>query len=124
PVVIRTEGERVIGELVFEAQHGGAPGFVHGGLVATLLDEVLGHVAIQRGVPVATATLDVRYVAPTPLDVPLRCEAWLVRQTGRRWFIAGEVRAGDVVTARAEAVFFDVRKSSFEAAIRASAARD
>ncbi len=124
PVRLRPEGDRVVGELVFAAQHGGAPGLVHGGLVATLLDEVLGHVAILRGVPVATATLDVRYVAPTPLDVPLRCEAWLVRNAGRRWFVAGEVRAGDAVTARAEGVFVDVRSSSFAANVRALADRD
>ncbi len=124
PVRIGEEGDRVIGEVVFEAQHGGAPGLVHGGLVATLLDEVLGHVAIRRGTPVATAMLDVRYVAPTPLDVPLRCEAWLVRQTGRRWFVAGEIRAEGVVTARAEGVFVDVRGSKFNAAIRARAESD
>src|SRR5690606_13064899 len=58
PVHLRLEGERVVGDITFGPQHGGAPGLVHGGLVATLLDEMLGHVSIKRGIPVATATPD------------------------------------------------------------------
>jgi len=122
PVRLRIEDGRVIGDVTFGPQHGGAPGLVHGGLVATLLDEVLGNVPIKQGVPVATATLDIRYVAPTPLGVPLRAEAWLVRCTGRRYFVAGEVFAGDVQTARAQGVFVDIRGSSFARAIEAQAA--
>ncbi|MCA9574169.1 MAG: PaaI family thioesterase [Polyangiales bacterium] len=115
PLVLRREGERVVGEISLGPAHGGAPGLVHGGVVATLLDEVLGHAAISTGVSVVTATLNVRYHAPTPLGVTLRCEGWIAEHTGRRFKLKGQILAGDKRTASAEGVFVDVSGDRFDA---------
>ena len=58
--------------------HAGRPGFLHGGLAATHLDETMAALswAIEREHSV-TATLSLRYRCPVPLDAgPLRMEAW------------------------------------------------
>ena len=58
--------------------HAGRPGFLHGGLAATLLDETMAALswAIDRQHSV-TATLSIRYRRPVPVDAgPLRMEAW------------------------------------------------
>jgi acyl-coenzyme A thioesterase PaaI-like protein len=65
---------------VFEpdASHCGRPGFLHGGLAATLLDETMAALswATDREHSV-TATLTLRYRAPVPLDGgTLRIESW------------------------------------------------
>ncbi len=87
------------------AAHGGPPGKAHGGIVAGLLDEVLGVAAMVAGGAGLTAGLDVRYRAATPYGVPLTITARLTGRDGRKGFATGEVRAGDTVTAEATAVF-------------------
>lgn len=113
PLTLREEAGEVVGEVTLQSAHGGAPGFVHGGIVATLLDEVLGHAAICRGAGVVTATLTVRYHAPTPLHTPLRCVGRVVGFTGRRYQTSGEIYAGDKKTASAKGTFVDVRGDKF-----------
>lgn len=87
------------------AAHGGGPGRAHGSVVAGLLDEVLGVAAVAAGAPGLTVALEVRFRAATPYGVPLVVTGRLTRHEGRKSYAAGEVRAGDVVTAEATAVF-------------------
>ena len=108
PLRLRREGERVVGEVRLGALHAGAPGLVHGGILATLMDEVLGHAAIVTGVTVVTATLKVRYHRPTPIATPLRCEGWIQEQSGRRFRTRGHILAEGERTVSAEGVFVDV----------------
>jgi acyl-coenzyme A thioesterase PaaI-like protein len=73
---------------VFEpdASHCGRPGFLHGGLAATLLDETMAALswAVHRTHSV-TATLSLQYRVPVPVDGgPLRVEAWFADERLRR----------------------------------------
>ena len=65
------------------AVHQGWPHAVHGGLVATLLDEAAAYVAYVRDQPAATARLNVRFLAPAVVDDHLRVDARLTRSTRR-----------------------------------------
>ena len=51
-----------------QEQHQGWPNVLHGGIVATLLDEAAAYVAYARGQHAATAHLNIRYSRPAPLD--------------------------------------------------------
>jgi uncharacterized protein (TIGR00369 family) len=87
------------------AEHlAGAPGVIHGGVQATLLDEVMGH-AIHVGdvdpdLDVATVDFSLRYRRPAPVGVPLVLRARLVRSEGRDFFVTGEIVSpkGEVLT--------------------------
>ena len=73
---------------VFEPseEHAGRPGFLHGGLAATLLDETMAALswATDR-VHAVTATLSLRYRLPVPIGAgPLRMEAWFADGRPRR----------------------------------------
>jgi len=59
-------------------EHRGPPGFLHGGLAAAVLDETMAALSIATdGWYSVTATLDMRFRRPVPLDGnPLRVEAW------------------------------------------------
>ena len=85
--------------------HGGPPGRAHGGVVAGLLDEMLGVAATMAGASGMTAGLNVRFVKGTPLGVELDIAARLTGSEGRKSFASGEIRAGGVVTAEATAIF-------------------
>ena len=87
------------------AEHfAGAPGVIHGGVQATMLDEAMGH-AIHFGdvdpdLDVATVEFSLRYRRPAPVAVPLTIRARLLRSEGRDFFVAGEIVSpeGEVLT--------------------------
>ena len=58
------------------AEYQGGPGFVHGGIIATLLDEVMGKVSRFRNVRTVTAELHVEYLRPVPVDEDIVVEGW------------------------------------------------
>ncbi|KAJ7932858.1 HotDog domain-containing protein [Mycena leptocephala] len=90
----------------------GHDGIVHGGLMATLLDEALGRNAIinlpeKVGV---TATLSLRYKAPTRADQFVVMKTELVELKGRKALVAGRVEALDgTLLVEAEALFVQPR---------------
>ncbi|MCF2526429.1 PaaI family thioesterase [Yinghuangia soli] len=99
------EPVEIRGRVTLTAQHGGPPGRVHGGVVATVLDQILGVAASASGPAGFTVGLEIRYRKATPYDVPLELAARFDRRVGRKTFATAEIRAGGVVTAEATAVF-------------------
>jgi acyl-coenzyme A thioesterase PaaI-like protein len=97
------------GQANFGFPYEGPPTCVHGGVIAELLDEVLGAANIVADHPAMTGTLTIRYNRPTPLNTDLRVEARFVRQDGRKIFAWGGIYHGDVLTAEAEGLFIEVR---------------
>lgn len=88
------------------AGYEGPPGHVHGGIIAAVLDQVLGSVPAYLGLPGMTAYLNTTYRLPTPLGVELQCRGWVERVDGWKVYARGEVRdPQDRVTADAEALF-------------------
>lgn len=94
------------------AAHLGPPGKLHGGVVATVLDEVLGVAATAAGASGLTAGIDIRYKAATPGDKLLEVTGRFTHRDGRKAFASGEVRAGELVTATATAVFISAPPST------------
>ena len=80
------EAPGVVARFTPSERHRGAPGFLHGGFAAMALDETmaaLGWYLDRRHC--VTATLDLRYRRPVPLDGrEVRVEAWRDRPEARR----------------------------------------
>jgi len=115
PIKIGKDGERrAIATVTFGSAYEGPPGCVHGGFVAAAFDEVLGFVQSLSRNPGMTAKLSVKYRNPTPLHTELRFEGELVKVEGRKIFTHGLVRAGEVVTAEAEALFVSIDRAKIE----------
>ena len=73
----------------------GAPGVVHGGIQAVLLDEAMG-VAIHQNegdeqVDCVTAEFKLRYRRPVPIGVPLVVRGALKRSEGRDYWVEGAI---------------------------------
>ncbi|MEO5875800.1 MAG: PaaI family thioesterase [Streptosporangiaceae bacterium] len=89
----------------------GPPTFVHGGVSALVLDELLGNAAAANGTPGMTATLDLRYRRPTPLGVPLTAEARTDRVDGRKTFVNAWIKNPEgQITIEASAMFIMPRR--------------
>jgi len=84
-----SEGVRAVGLVTLGDAYQGAQGIAHGGVVASLWDEVLAFGTILGGVPGPTGELRVTYRRPTPLHRPLRFESWVEGSEGRRVFARG-----------------------------------
>ena len=98
--------DEVGAELTMRPIHEGPPGGVHGGWVATLLDQLLGIANIASGNPAMTGELTIRYRKPTPIGVPLTLRARTDSVEGRRVTTTGEIRTPDgEVTASAVGLF-------------------
>ncbi|HXN98414.1 MAG TPA: PaaI family thioesterase [Candidatus Acidoferrales bacterium] len=91
--------KRIRGAFKLGAEYQGGPGFIHGGIIATVLDEAMGKVSRFRGVRAVTAELVVEYLKPVSVDAPLVIEAYEVEKTGRNLHYVGEIRnqAGDLL---------------------------
>ena len=100
----------VTAHAVLDASMSGPPEKAHGGIVATMLDEVLGVASTAAGASGLTVALNIRFHAGTPLGVPLTVTARGTGVDGRKSFASGEVRHGDTVVAEATAVYVSVHK--------------
>jgi acyl-coenzyme A thioesterase PaaI-like protein len=116
PLEARVEPEAgvVRGRARFSAAYEGAPGLLHGGILAAAFDELLGMATVFSGSAGMTRDLHVRYLRPTPIDVELAFVGRLDRVDGRRLFVSAEVEANGVRTAEASGVFIRVGGEKFE----------
>ena len=75
------------------AEYQGARGFLHGGIIATLLDEIMAKLSRLDGNGLAvTAELKVEYLKPVPVDSDLHAEAYEASRAGRNLHRVGEIR--------------------------------
>lgn len=113
----RWEGEETIARFVPAPEHMALPGYVYGGLIASLIDcHAMGTAAAATlraegrdvgDVPsprFVTAALRVDYLKPTPLGPELEIRARVRECTPRKVVVESTVSAGGVITARGEAV--------------------
>jgi acyl-coenzyme A thioesterase PaaI-like protein len=94
----------------FGPQHGGSPGRVYGGVLASALDEVLGVAALVSGATGMTVALSVSLKAGTPFGVPVDIVARYTGREGRKSFTSGEVVVDGKVTVEATAIFVGERR--------------
>jgi len=91
------------------AEYQGGGGFIHGGIIAVVLDEAMGKVNRFRQVRAVTAELTVEYLKPVGVDQDLVIEAREVAKNGRSLFHTGEIRnRAGVLLARGRGRFVDI----------------
>jgi uncharacterized protein (TIGR00369 family) len=114
------EKHEVVGKVTVPEHFNGYPGVVHGGIVATILDETAGR-AVLLNDPMnlmVTVKLEVAYKQPTPTETELTVIGRAKRETSRRAMVEGEIVLPDgTVTATCSALVVqppDEFKSSWE----------
>ncbi len=89
------DGTRVWADFTPDRRQEGAPGLVHGGLLAALLDETLGWALFGHGIWAVTTRLSLTYRRQVPIGTPIRVSAWLVRDRGRALLAEGRIEGQD-----------------------------
>jgi hypothetical protein len=106
---VRLTDQHVTARLTLSAFYLGANGAAHGGSLPLVFDQVLAQLAQYRRSISRTAYLNVSYRAVTPVLTPLKVEGRLERIEGRKRFVHGVIRHGDVITAEAQALYVALR---------------
>ena len=65
-----------------DERHQGYDGWLHGGILGAILDDVMANWYFLRGVKAVTGRMEVRYRSPVPIGESLRFESWLVDRKG------------------------------------------
>ncbi len=113
----RWEGDETVARFTPRPEHVAIPGFVYGGLIASLIDcHAMGTAAAaverEAGRKIGdgpaprfvTGSLKVEYLKPTPLGPELVVRARAVEVGARKVVVEATLAAGGVVTARGEVV--------------------
>lgn len=103
----RLEDEWAVATFVAGREHQGYPGFVHGGVVSSLLDEAMGWATYGRGIFAVTARLETRFRGPIPAGLPLQVRARVKRDRGRALELEADLKDETGQTlAEASGLFF------------------
>jgi acyl-coenzyme A thioesterase PaaI-like protein len=111
------EGTYTVARFTPKPVHTAVPGFVYGGLIASLIDchaTATAAAAAYRAegrapgsfpaLRFVTAALNVDYLAPTPIGVELELRGIPLEVKGRKVIVAITVLAGDSVCARGQVI--------------------
>jgi len=115
PVTVAFEGERAIGHVVFTTPYEGAPGCVHGAVIAGTFDIMLTAANVLADAAGPTTELTIRYLRPTLVGVPSRFESWVTAADGRRTSSRGLLIQEGQVTVEAEGVFAPLSRARIDA---------
>lgn len=104
------DGQRVVASFVVRDEHQGFSGLMHGGLMATLLDEAMGRLIHELGENAVTAELGVRLKKPVRPGDTLVVSAELVGRNGRLLDLAAQASfPGGPIAAEANAKFLKLK---------------
>lgn len=111
------EGDEAVCSYTPRPYHTAIPGYVYGGLIASLIDchstgtaagaayrEAGREMGTEPAFRYVTASLKVDYLRPTPIDGPLTIRAWVKEFKGRKVVIESVLSAGGEACAKGEVV--------------------
>ena len=107
PIWARREGDVWVNGVLVTDKHLNFRGTLHGGMLATFADSVLGRMVFNavKPRPSATIQLNMHYVAPVRLGDFLEGRGEIIRTTGSVVFVAGRFTVGSSVVATAGGVW-------------------
>ena len=100
------EGNRFVCRFRLGKRYTGPPGYCHGGIIATILDDAMSKLCKLRQVIAVTSKMTVEYIKPVPLNQPLRVESRELSKRGRRLTHVAEIfDASGNLLARGRGIF-------------------
>ncbi len=105
-LALHLEERRSWSEFVLEDRFEGWMGVTHGGIIATILDEVMAWSLASENNWGVTARMTIEYKRPVPVGSRVRAEGWIVRSRRRLVDTAGQILDADgTLLATAEAIY-------------------
>jgi len=92
----------ITGRFTAGPEHEGWQGIVHGGIMATLLDEAMVKLAAHLGIPAVSAEITVKFKAPAAPGEELVVSGKIVKDAGRLIEAEATITKGLIVVAEAK----------------------
>jgi len=105
PVSLHMDGQTLVGEVTLSKVYEGGPNAVHGSWIAAIYDQLLAYAGIFNRTGGPTATLNIEFMRPTPINVPLRFEVTVDSVVDRKIFISGKCFCEEKLVTRCEGLF-------------------
>lgn len=103
------ESRQAICHFKLSRKYTGPPGYAHGGIIATILDEAMGKVNKFRNVLALTGSMEIKYLRPVPLGQSLTVTSSEQSVDGRRHTNMAEIsNAKGEVLARSTGMFIAI----------------
>jgi acyl dehydratase len=104
---LHVDGERCWTDLSIPSRFQGWDEIAHGGILATILDEVMAWSLVDADNWGLTARMTVDFKRPVPLDRPIHAEGWITQARRRLVTTAGQIvdAASGELLATAEATY-------------------
>ena len=96
----------------FRSIHQSYPERVHGGMITSMLDELIGRViwVTEPDTYAVTTSIQVQFKKPVPYDVELKGLSYITKNSSRLYSAVGEIRDMDNnILATAEATYFKMK---------------
>jgi acyl-coenzyme A thioesterase PaaI-like protein len=98
---------RITADLVINSDYGGYPGIVQGGAAATILDSAMANcLYICEGIQGVTAKLEVRYIKPLELNIPINIESKILNSKICMYEIESVIKQENTTKVSAKGLFF------------------
>jgi len=98
--------QRIVGRFRLGEEYQGGSGYLHGGIIALLLDEAMGKAARFYAEHAVTAELRVKYRRPIRANSEIVVEGFVTRREGSQLYHEGEIRdEAGLLLARGEGRF-------------------
>ncbi|MEA2474533.1 MAG: hypothetical protein QOE06_2448 [Thermoleophilaceae bacterium] len=102
---LQLETDGVRGRFFVKQDHQGPPGFAHGGIIATALDEAMALALHAQGLEARTRRLELDLLAPAPVGAFVDVEARVGERDGRRIATSASGHVDGELVAQARADF-------------------
>ena len=86
---------RIEGRFFVKQDHQGPPGFAHGGVIATALDEAMALLVHDEGVHAVTRRLEVELLGPVPVGSFAGVSAWIESRDEKQLALRAELHGED-----------------------------
>ena len=106
---IQAKDQAVRCEVTLGESYVGAPGMVHGGILAACFDQVAGYCAVYNHYLGFTASLEIEYKKPAYLYRELTFTAQVTEAAKRHAVVEAQCREGDQLLARCQGVFVRIK---------------
>ncbi len=85
----------------------GYPGYLHGGIIASLLDGAMTNCLFAHGKTAMTAELNVRYFSPIAIEKMLTIRSWIIKSRPRFFLLKSEITSEGILLAQGDGKFME-----------------
>jgi uncharacterized protein (TIGR00369 family) len=96
-------------------EYQGWSGILHGGITATILDEVMEKLIEHQGICAVTAAMNIKYLKEIEIGKEVIARAWLEKETSKIFYLQAEIQNKDnEILAKGSGKYFRLKRDKLQ----------